>query len=92
MFSRSQCIDTISNAALLCSDISAVQEVPAATNGVGVEMEMGVVEDIQNFSTDETKYVDPRNYHSPYDALSALRVDEIPPREIKLSQPLGEGM
>ena len=46
----------------------------------------------QNFSTDETKYVDPRNYHSPYDALSALRVDEIPPREIKLSQPLGEGM
>ena len=66
--------------------------VPAPSNGVLQEMEMGLVEEMQNLSTDETKYVDPRNYHSPYDALSALRVDEIPPREIKLSQPLGEGM
>ena len=48
--------------------------------------------DFANLSTDETKYVDPRNYHSPYEALTSLRVDEIPPREIKLLESIGTGL
>lgn len=55
---------------------------------------MEVQDEIVNLPLPETdsKYVDPRNYQSTFDALTEFRVTEIPPREIKLIDSLGTGM